>query len=72
MKITVLAKPNSKKESIELMPDGSFAIKVRAVPENNKANLRIIELLSEHFKVPKSRIEIISGHRGKKKIFNLS
>lgn len=71
MKVTVLAKPNSRKESIEVLPDGSLAIKVNAVPEDGEANLRIIEMLSEHFKIPKSRIDILSGHKGKKKIFNI-
>lgn len=71
MKVTVLAKPNSRKESIEVLPDGSFAIKVNAVPEDGKANQRIIEMLSEHFKIPKSRIDILSGHKGKKKIFKI-
>ncbi len=71
MKVTVIAKPNSRKESIEVLPDGSFAIKVNAVPEDGKANLRIIEMLSEHFKIPKSRIDIVSGHKGKKKIFSI-
>ena len=71
MKVTVFAKPNSRKESIAVMPDGSFAIKVNAVPEDGKANQRIIELLSEHFNVPKSRIDIVSGHKGKKKIFSV-
>lgn len=71
MKVTVIAKPNSRKESIEVLPDGTFAIKVNAVPEDGKANQRIIEMLSEHFKIPKSRIDIVSGHKGKKKIFNI-
>lgn len=71
MKVTVLAKPNSRKESVEALPDGSLAIKVNTVPEDGKANKRIIELLSEYFKIPKSRIEIISGHKGKKKIFSV-
>ena len=71
MKVTVIAKPNSRKESIVVLPDGSFAIKVNAVPEDGKANLRIIEMLSEHFKIPKSRIDIVSGHKGKKKIFSI-
>ncbi len=71
MKVTVIAKPNSRKESIEVLPDGSIAIKVNAVPEDGKANQRIIEMLSKHFKIPKSRIDIVSGHKGKKKIFSI-
>jgi len=71
MRVTVLAKANSKKESIEVNLDGSLSIKVRAVPEDGKANKRIVELLSDYYNVPKSAIVLISGSVGKKKIFQI-
>ncbi len=72
MNITVLAKPNSRKESIEVLVDGTYAIKINAAPEDGKANIRIIELLSEYLKIPKSKIELMRGHKSKKKIFSIS
>lgn len=69
MKISVTVKPNSRKESFEVLPDGSYLLKVRAPATEGKANERVIEMLSENLKKPKSAFELISGHRGKKKIF---
>ena len=36
-----------------------------------KANLAVIELLALNFRVPKTQIELISGHRDKHKIFEI-
>jgi uncharacterized protein len=72
MKISVSVKPNSRKESFEKLADGTYVIKVNAPPTEGKANIRVIEMLSENLKKPKSAFELISGHRGKKKIFKVS
>lgn len=71
MKITVQVKLNSKKESIEKLADDSYLIRIRVPPVDGKANERIIELLAENLNCPKSAIRLISGHKGKKKIFNM-
>lgn len=71
MKISVLAKPNSKKESVEVQADGSIVVRVNAPPTEGKANERVIELLAKHFGRPKSAIQLISGPRSKKKIFQV-
>lgn len=72
MRISVSVKPNSRKESVEELPDGSYLVRVNAPPTEGRANERVIELLAEHFKRPKSAIELRSGHKGKKKTFNIS
>ena len=71
MKITVAVKPNSKKELVEQMPDGSYMVRVNVPPVDGKANERVIELLSEHFRQPKSLITLASGLKSKKKIFSI-
>ncbi len=71
MKISVQVKLNSKKEMIEKLPDGSYLIRIRVPPVEGKANERIIEILSEHLNRPKTSFQLISGHKGKKKIFNV-
>lgn len=72
MKITVQVKPNAKKECVELQEDGSYLVRVNAPPAENKANIRVVELLSDHLNKPKSHFELVAGHRGKKKIFQIS
>jgi len=71
MKITVVVKPNSKKELVELMPDGTYTVRVNVPPVDGKANQRVIELLSEHFRQPKSLITLLNGPKSKKKIFSI-
>ena len=72
MKIVVAVKPNSRIESVEIMADGSLLIRVNAAPVDGRANDRVIELLSEYFKKPKSSFSLLRGHKGKKKIFEVS
>ncbi len=67
MKISVHVKPNSKKESVEKLSDGSYSVRFNTPPVEGRANQRLIELLSEYFKKPKSHFEIISGLKSKKK-----
>ena len=71
MKITVAVKPNSKKEIVEELPDGSYLVRVNVPPVDGKANERVIELLSKHFRQPKSLITLTSGPKSKKKIFSI-
>lgn len=71
MKISVAVKPNSKKEGVEMLPDGSYLVRVNAPPTENKANKRVIELLSKFLDRPKSSIELTSGLHGKKKVFKI-
>ena len=72
MKITVKVKPNAKKESVELQPDGSYLVRVNAPPVEGKANERVVALLAEHLKKRKSALTLLSGHKGKSKIFSVS
>lgn len=71
MKITVNVKPNSRKEGVEPQPDGSLTVRVNVPPIEGRANIRVIELLSEHFDCPKSRIRLVSGAKAKRKIFEV-
>lgn len=71
MKISVEVKLKCRTEEVVQLESGSFLVKTRAAPVDGKANQRIIELLSDFLNVPKSRFELVSGHRGKKKIFKI-
>ena len=71
MRISVSAKINSKVESVEKLDDGTYLVRVRAAPVEGKANERIRELLAEHFNIPKKAVELVSGTKSKKKIFDV-
>lgn len=46
-------------------------IYLTAVPENGKANKKLIELLSETMDVSRNRISIIKGEKGHEKIIEI-
>ena len=50
----------------------AVAARVRAVPENGKANLALIQLLAKFLGVAKSKIEIISGTKSRLKTVRVS
>lgn len=72
MKIRVVVKPNSKKEAVEQLPDGTYLVRVNAPPTEGKANKRVIELLAKHFGCAKSKITLLSGHKSKTKRYGLT
>ncbi len=71
MRIKVKVKPNAGKNEIKEISPGFFEARVSVPPEKGKANNRVIELLSKHFKVPKSKIILVSGTTFKEKIFEI-
>lgn len=71
VKIGVLVKVNSKKESVEVLPDGSYLVRVNVPPVDGKANQRTQELLAKYLNLPKSSVHLVLGHKGKKKVFNI-
>lgn len=71
MKISVKVKPNAKEKKVEQLGADSFRVSVRVVPKEGKANQAMIELISEYFDVPRSRIRIIKGYAAKEKIIEI-
>lgn len=69
MRIKVKVKPNAGKNELKQISENYFEAKVTVLPEKGKANKRVIELLSKHFKIPKSRIILFSGQAYKEKVF---
>ena len=58
---------NARKELLFLRSDGNLAIKVGAPALDNRANLRIIELMSSYLGIAKSNISIRKGEHAKRK-----
>jgi uncharacterized protein (TIGR00251 family) len=48
-------------------PSAMFRVSVHAKPTNNQANIALIKLISEQFKVAKSNISIVSGEKSRTK-----
>jgi len=52
---------SSKTELVGYLADGTWKIKVAAVPEKGKANKELCAFLAERLGVPQSSVEIVSG-----------
>ena len=60
IRVKVIPK-SSKTELAGYLPDGTWKIKVAAVPEKGRANQALREFLADHFGVAKSKVRIVSG-----------
>jgi len=65
--LTVKVKPNSPKNEVKKLSEDFFVVMVTVSPEKNKANQKVIELLSDFLDIPKHRLEIVSGMKSKEK-----
>lgn len=71
MKITVIVKPNSKKESVEELVDGGLRVSVKEPALEGKANTAAIRVVARHFNVSRSSVEIVSGLSSRRKVFDI-
>lgn len=64
--------PNARlnRITIESQENETYYIKayVTAIPEDGKANVAIIEQLSLHLKLPKTRFKLLRGGKSRKKV----
>ncbi|MDR3661608.1 MAG: DUF167 domain-containing protein [Mycobacterium sp.] len=70
--VNVRVKPGSRKGPlVETDEDGSLTVYVREPAVDGKANAAVIRVLAEHFGVPRSRIELVSGASARIKRFRI-
>ncbi|KKS03923.1 MAG: YggU family protein [Candidatus Nomurabacteria bacterium GW2011_GWA2_41_25] len=56
------------KESFRKKTEDHFEISVRQKAERNLANMRVLEIIAGHFKIPSSKVRIVNGHRHPSKL----
>lgn len=71
MKIELNVKTQQKFSKVEIRDDGIVNVFVKSSPIDNKANVEIVELLSEYYNVRKSGVFIKTGKRSKRKIVEI-
>lgn len=71
MRLCVKVKANAKFEKVEQIGAGEFTACVKAPALEGKANAALVKLFSEYFDIPKSRVIIIKGSKGKNKLVDL-
>jgi uncharacterized protein len=60
LRVKVIPK-SSRTELAGVLADGTWKVKVAAVPEKGKANRALCEFIAEKLGVAKSRVRIIAG-----------
>ena len=74
--LTVRLTPRASRDGIDgvkLGPDGPYVqARVRAVPEDGRANAALAELVAAQIRVAKSTVTIASGHTGRLKTLHIA
>ncbi len=68
MKFFVTAKPNARENRVEVLDPTHFVVRVKAKPDEGRANEAVLETLARHLGVPKSRLSLVSGFKSKQKV----
>jgi uncharacterized protein (TIGR00251 family) len=71
MKINVRVKPNAKYSEVITITKYDYKVSVDAPAEEGEANKRLIEILAEHFEIPRSSVSILRGFKSKNKIVEI-
>lgn len=71
MRITLRVITRAKRSLVELQADGNYVVHTNVPPVDGEANKSIIELLSEHFRKPKTSIKIVKGETSKIKVVDV-
>jgi uncharacterized protein (TIGR00251 family) len=69
--IRVHVTPNAKQASVVKVGEAELEVRVDEAAMGGRANKRLLEILSEHFRVPKSRISIVRGARSRDKVLEV-
>lgn len=72
MLIKVRVIPNAREARVNRVSDESYEVKVDERAEGGRANKRLLEILSEHFGVSKSKISIVKGTRSRVKFVEIT
>ena len=62
---------NAKRPFVEVVGRDQYRVRVNAKPVDGAANIRLIEILAEHFNVPFGAIAIISGATSRDKVIEV-
>ncbi len=69
MRVRVI--PNAKKSEFGGYREGELVLRLNAPAVEGKANRAAVEFLSRYFGVSRSAVSIVSGEKGRHKIFQI-
>lgn len=71
MRIEVRVKPRARRTEVSQLGPNRYQVAVSAAPHDGEANEAVVDALSEHFGVARSRVRIVRGHRGRTKLVEI-
>lgn len=72
MKVHVKVKPNSSKQQIVSFGDFRYLVYLKSPPEDNKANIELLNLMSKNLGVPPNKMHISFGKSSDEKIIDIN
>ena len=72
MLVNVRVTSGAKEARVTKTGEASFEVRVDEKTIGGRANKRLLEILSDHFGVPKSRIAIVRGLKSRDKTVDIS
>lgn len=71
MSIKVKVKPNSGKRQIESFGNDMYLVYLKEPPENDRANIELINMLAKYFGVPHTKVKIKIGRYSNNKTIEI-
>jgi uncharacterized protein (TIGR00251 family) len=72
MKLNVLVQPSAKSNELVSFVNSCLKVKIKAAPQDGKANSELIAFLSKFLKLPKKNFKILLGESNKNKVLEIS
>lgn len=70
-RIAVIVKPKARKPEIVKISPEDYRIAVREPAQHGQANEAAINLLSEHLRIPKSKLKLVRGVSSRHKLIEV-
>ena len=70
--IRVHVTPNASSPRVTKIDEVTFEVRVDAKATDGRANKRLVEIMAEHFGVPKAGISIVRGAKSRDKVLQVA
>jgi uncharacterized protein (TIGR00251 family) len=70
--LTVRVVPRASRDGIQGVLGDALKIRIMAPPVEGKANAYLVKFISKHWKIPRAKIELLSGETSRNKRLRIS
>jgi hypothetical protein len=70
-RLSVRVIPNARRDEVVGIENGQLKVRIRAVPEEGKANRALIAFLAKHCGCRRQEISILSGETARNKVLSV-